>query len=346
MAVRMNRLLPLAVAASLIAQPALALENSKQFQSDTDAVVQTLNGYDQRVLRIGTQLATAGVPLCASPGFALGLAVQHPSLYAPPYRDAAARLLGVRDGPTISVIVPGSASDKAGLKVGDLIVSVDSRPVADNPPPSEASFAASDAAASAIDAGLNDGKVTFDLRRGGQPMTIIVAGTPACRVRFDVRASGSNASANGTYVQIETNLVEKLKSDGDLAAIIAHEMSHNILGHAAILESAKGGVFAGFGRSGRLMRATEIEADRLSMYLLALAGYPLDDALQFWTKFTRSRDFGILSDRTHPGWRDRIAAMTVEAARIADLRRRGEPVRPDFTRLSETTGPRPPAQPR
>src|SRR5258708_28189588 len=42
---------------------------------------------------------------------------------------AIARVYGVQSGITISSVVPGSPADRAGLKVGDTIVSVDGKPI-------------------------------------------------------------------------------------------------------------------------------------------------------------------------------------------------------------------------
>lgn len=317
-----------------------------QERGQAEAVVAALHQMDARVLRIGVRLAEKGVPLCKSPGYATGFAVQLASQYAEPYRTAAVRLLNVGSQPTVSLVVDGSPADHAGLKIGDAIVAVDGASLGGVQASQGSSFADTEAASAAVEAALADGRLELDVVRQGRALRIAVAGVPACRARFDVRAGGSNASANGTYVQLESNLVQSLPADADLAAIIAHELAHNILGHAKVLEGTRGGLFAGFGKSGKVMRATEVAADRLSMYLLALAGYSLDDALAFWTRFGRSHDFGVLSDRTHPGWRSRVAAMRAEADRIAELRRTGAPIRPDVSLLPETNADRPPALPR
>lgn len=345
----MKSLFPKCCVAAILAVCPAADQVRAQSHTDTEAVVRTLNQLDERVLRVGVHLATQGAPLCEKPAYASGMLVQLASQYGQPYRAAAARLLGVGRVPTVTVVLPASSAERAGLRRGDQVLSADSRMLTTNigHVAKGAVFDPADAAMAAIDAALDDGEAMLEIIRGKKKSQIRLVGQPACRSRFDVRAGGSSASANGTYVQLSTDLVQSLGTDTELAAVVAHELAHNILGHPQILETVAGGLLPGFGKSGRVMRATETEADRLSMYLLALAGYSLDDALEFWERFGRAHDYGVLSDRTHPGWRDRITTMRTEAARIFDLRRRGEPIRPApaTLRSEETSEDRPQARP-
>jgi hypothetical protein len=71
------------------------------------------------------------------------------------------------------------------------------------------------------------------------------------------------------------------------------------------------GLLAGLGRNARLIRATEREADRLGVYLLARAGYDPHKALGFWL---RARAAAPASDWdfTHPPWGQRLALVEAE----------------------------------
>lgn len=60
------------------------------------------------------------------------------------------------------------------------------------------------------------------------------------------------------------------------------------------------------------MLATEIEADRLSVWLMANAGYDPSAALRFAERYGRKADLGIFSDGTHLRWRNRIKIMKAE----------------------------------
>jgi beta-barrel assembly-enhancing protease len=92
-----------------------------------------------------------------------------------------------------------------------------------------------------------------------------------------------------------------------------------VLGHRARLDAAnvKRGIGRSFGKSRKAILATEIEADRLSIWLLANAGYDPALALEFWQRYRKGRPGLLISDGTHPGWQHRIAIMTAEAEAVA-----------------------------
>ncbi len=122
------------------------------------------------------------------------------------------------------------------------------------------------------------------------------------------------------------------KEDDELAAVLAHELAHNILGHRARLDEAKvsRGMFKSVGRNARLIRETEVEADRLSIYLLDRAGYPIEGATRFWRRFGPQHGLGIFASPTHPGWKQRVATMEQEATVLAKLKEQGPRPLPPF----------------
>ena len=68
------------------------------------------------------------------------------------------------------------------------------------------------------------------------------------------------------------------------------------------------GFLGNFGSNARRIRETEIEADRLSVYLMERAGYDPAAAVRFWSRFGR-RGLNFLGSPTHPNWRRRIAVV-------------------------------------
>ena len=62
------------------------------------------------------------------------------------------------------------------------------------------------------------------------------------------------------------------------------------------------GFLGNFGRNARRIRETEVEADRLSVYLMERAGYDPEAAVRFWSRFGR-RGLNFLGSPTHPNWR-------------------------------------------
>jgi predicted Zn-dependent protease len=69
------------------------------------------------------------------------------------------------------------------------------------------------------------------------------------------------------------------------------------------------------GRNARLIRATEAEADRLSIYLMARAGFSPRAAISFWQRVRDTSRIGAGSP-THPRWAARLQSMRVECERI------------------------------
>ena len=265
----------------------------------------------------------AGVPYCRDRAWSAGMLVQTLDQYRKDLRPAAQAELGLSTRPTVTLVANGGAAEAAGVRPRDVIAAIDGHVFAEGKVDAGKSFATAEAAHDAIEAALADGSATLDVIRDGQPLRIALVPRKACRVRFDVRPGTTSiwfnrfADAGTDYVLLQSELVGRAGSDDELAAVLAHEMSHIALRHPQRLR-AKGERLK--------VRTTEIEADRLSVYLLDAAGYSPNAAIAFWTRWGAKTDLGILSDRTHPGWKKRVATIEAEAASIAAQRAAGRPV--------------------
>ncbi len=137
-----------------------------------------------------------------------------------------------------------------------------------------------------------------------------------CAANFSVVARDDMyAATDGKNIQISAALIARTRDDDELAALIAHELAHIILDHPSALKSK---------RSIARVKATERDADRLSVWLMVHAGYDPRAAVQFWTHYGPRRDKGIFNAPTHDNWKDRVARLTLEiadmqAARAADI---------------------------
>ena len=105
---------------------------------------------------------------------------------------------------------------------------------------------------------------------------------------------------------IGRKLVEAFPEEELLAAGLAHELAHNVLGHRARLEKS--------GRAWSKVKRTEREADRLSVWLLANAGYEPEASLRFFARWGPMTDLGPLSSPDHDRWKTRVKRITAEIA--------------------------------
>lgn len=300
-----------AVAAALaVAAPAVAAD------PDTAATFDALRQVDGRMAAIAYRLTTANAALCRSLAPTPGWAIHSLGQYDPALRDQARASFGFETPISVEAVVPGSAAAKAGVRAGDSIVSVDGRPIGSGAPGKDASSAARDAAVDQI-AGLPaDRPLAVELMREGRTRTVTIPASPGCRSAFEVLLGpGMTASADGRIVQIGVRFFERYNDD-EVAVVVAHELSHNILRHAARLEAAgvKRGLLSEVGRNGRLFRLTEDQADLLGAYLLRNAGYDPQIAVRFWREHGGDVDGGLFRSRTHPSSSARAKALETAIA--------------------------------
>lgn len=284
------------------------------------AAIRALADQDLRVATVGYRLARAAGPaFCTGQQLSTGgLVIQDAAQYAGSSRDDARLALGLGDGPTIVGIVAGR---RGALQVGDAILSVNGVPVPAKPPSDPYARVAQ------VEDGLESspgGAATLDIRRGAASLRVVVPSTPGCRSRFQIVRGGIGATqADGRYVQISDRMMALAPTDDMLAAVLAHELSHNILRHQALKTKSK---------------QAEYEADRLSVWLVARAGYDLAAVLPFWEALRRRTDYGILADGTHPGWRKRIAALTAALAEVRVQKAAGQDLVPTAQQSTSQPG--------
>jgi beta-barrel assembly-enhancing protease len=272
---------------------------------------QALAAQDVRLLNVGFRLAQANAEFCTettrNPGFILQDIKQYPD------QDVAGKAFLFRRPISIAALAKDGPAILAGIKMGDGLVTINGTSIA-YPKESEKSrpsvkrlLAANDM----IDRVLKAGgplKLMMQTERGTQEFTINPQAICTSRFYVDPK-SQKDAGADGEQVRITSGFMEYLADDRELAALVAHEISHNILGHRPYLKGIKQG-------KTQAIRATEIEADRLSVWLMANAGYDPHAAIRFWQHYGPKQDLGILNAPTHPSWRKRIQLLETEIAEM------------------------------
>ena len=302
-------------------------------QRDTaEQALLAMRALDRRVATVGHRLAVATLDLCATRAWLPGFAVHDLSQYGADFRPAAIRAFGLDAGPGVLALAAGGPAERAGLRADDILLALDGQPPPRGPPRRDRSFDAVELILAALDRAFADGSAEVEVRRGGARLTISIRAEQGCASRFQLIPGQSlNARADGRYVQVTAAIAEYVQDDAELAAVLAHEFAHNVLGHRVRLDEAQvaRGFFGNFGRNARRIRETEVEADRLSVYLLERAGYDPEAAVRFWSRFGR-RGLNFLGSPTHPDWRRRIEILQSEIQAIREARAAGRVPAPSF----------------
>lgn len=297
---------------------------------------------DLRVAQVGERLAMANAALCQETRSRTGLILHDMAQYAPAFRDAAVKSFGFERAIAVEAVVPGSPADRAGVVQDAGLIAFDGEPIASEEGKDEP-FSRMDRVLDREEALGADGTLLLTLVKDGRINQVRIATEKGCRSRFQIVLEGAlNASADGTYVQIDGRMVDSAANNHELAALLAHELAHNILEHPRRLTEAgvKRGLGGWFGRSAGLIRATETEADRLSLYLMANAGYDPQVAVTFWNRLSADTSMGFLSAPTHPGRKRRVAQLREELG-VLDRQREqsspGQPLKPTFLKLQASS---------
>lgn len=300
--------------------------------SESDTLIE-LRDADLRLAAIANRLIIANAPLCDRKMPATGMLIHAMDQYSPAARAAARSFLGLETPVAVEGVVPGSPADRAGIQVGDGIKAINGRSV--NAHSDEQSSATRDATEKLIASLPLAVPITLVLQRGGQHVQKELRALPACRIRFEVIwGSKVPALTDGDTIQISNKFMTNW-TDEDLAAIFAHELAHTVLEHRSRLEAAgvKNGVLGGLGRSGRLNRQTEDEADQLSIHLLHNASLEPEAAVRFWQKLAGQSGWRLHLRHSAPA--ARAKAMSAELKHLPDkgatsipaiLKRRNEPL--------------------
>ena len=258
-----------------------------------DPSLTRLRAEDARLATIGWRLQTANAGRC--PGqHVIGITVDALSQYP---RDVQAKL-ALTDRPGVAAVAQGSAAERATLKAGDILMSINRQPTPVVTP--KAGYAPIGATETMLDKAADGKAILLEIQREGVAKTVELTPDAGCASHIQIIPGRSiNAQADGRYVQINAAMLDFVANDDELATIVAHELAHNISRHIALKTPSK---------------QSEYEADRLGVALMVRAGFNIDAVVPFWTRFEKRTNAGIFADGTHPSSKKRLAAVAAAVA--------------------------------
>ena len=275
-----------------------------------------------RLYRVAAPLLVKNPELCkGNARKLLGFTAKNKYSFTPEFTDAAERSFGLGERLHVMSVLAGSGAANAGVRSGDVLVSVEDKPMPQGPN--------AERVAAGILGPLVNGRdrVRLALQRNGANLNPTVPLTLACAFGIELgNADNINAYSDGHRVMVTRGMMNVARSDGELAAVIAREMAHSALNHANRLRMSAtlGSIIDNLirvhpdmttmaGTAGVKPFAQDVDAaaDTLSLYMLARAGYDVDVAKNFWQRLATQYPASVLTGYTaiHPATAFRMSVM-------------------------------------
>ncbi|MDQ3124414.1 MAG: M48 family metallopeptidase, partial [Pseudomonadota bacterium] len=247
-----------------------------------------LTDLDQRVASVGYRLSTANAELCPAVRNSAGWLLHAASQYSPELRPYAETRFGLDgDLPGLLAVPEGSAAAIAGLRRGDLLLSVNGEALTRGVTRRAAAFEGVEANIQTLDVALAAGPIDIAFRREGNDQTARIMPQRACG--YDVQLDPSdelNARADGKRLFITTAMAGFTATDDELALVLGHELAHHVLGHRGWHEAeTRGRQTQTVPALSATAGGAERQADRAGLYLAARAGFDSSIGAAFWRRF-------------------------------------------------------------
>lgn len=252
----------------------------------------------------------------------------------------------------VRYVISGSAAAKAGLKPMDKIVTIFGLAA---PNTTDAKGDYEEILEENLTSSALGQPVEIQIERKGKLKTLTLKPDNVCPYDLKIAQDDPdiNAYADGEDIYLTLPMIDYMQGELELAAVMAHELAHNTLGHSeskefnAAIGALAGGIIDGLSNNMSGSNANlgaelgskvyskdfEFEADYLSVYYVARAGYNYKQMSTMQKKLAaRYKDSIYFSSDTHPKPQERSALM-IEAAKEIDMKKNfKEPLLPDFAK--------------
>ena len=307
----------------------------------------------QSFVPIGIDILYKASDLCETEDIIFGIGIDVATRYDAPesIREGINKSLNLTDSLKIVAIGIDSPGYRSGLKVGDEIIKINGK---DAPSGEKAIFDFYKYVSK-----KNESNISLKIMRDGNEKDFSILTESRCRFNYaiDLDNNTFNAYADGNNIVFSLRMAKWLLQDEIGAAMVfAHELGHNANHHVADkIQNANTGALVGLllgiaiGANpadamdlGANIGATsysidyENEADYLSIYILALAGYDISKAPNFWRRFAVEVPNSIYSGGgTHPSTSERFVRLETYVKEVQDQIDKGLKPMPKYKKHKE-----------
>jgi membrane-associated protease RseP (regulator of RpoE activity) len=269
-----------------------------------EALASTLEK-ERRIFRIGEKLRRSGVDLCPEERRLIWgvITATERELVSLGLATWKSRRHTARDV-EILWVEPGSPADRAGLAVGDVIVSFDGQRLKKSTELYRRIH------------GEDRRTLSVSLRRGDTEHIVSMPLVLGCFAAAGLWLSDEvNAYKTPHGVYATAGLLRVATSDDELAVILGHEFGHGIL-------------------KTKSKPHYEADADYIGLYLAARAGYDIEAGPGAWRRWAIRNPYGLTHSknprfRTHPHTQTRVLSLQATIREIREKQAAGLPLEPE-----------------
>ncbi|MEA5098339.1 MAG: M48 family metallopeptidase [Burkholderiaceae bacterium] len=292
--------------------------------------LRTIAAMQERLDHVSGPMLLANANICKKQARSLlGFTAKNRYSYSEGMADAARAALGLGEPLQVTAVMAGSGAESVGLRKGDALIAAGNKPLP------QGKNAENDAPAVLAPFVLGQTSVKLTIQRDGKNENLSVPLTRACAFRVELGNTDSvDMYADGRRIMVTRGMLNFVRSDEELAYVIAKGMVHNLLLHPQKLQTAKASsdiinnlmqVHPDAGKLPALKPvppAMDTLADRLSLVVVARAGLGIDGAPAFWKRLATQHpadEAGGFTAR-HSATVQRIAAMEKAITQIKSVR--------------------------
>lgn len=301
------------------ASPAPAVRAA--FESAQIQTLRALTTQQDRLYRVAAPLLVSNAPLCKGNARNLiGFSAKNKYSYSEDYVQAA-QALGLGEQLQVTGVLTNSGASRAGVLRGDILTAVEDKQMP------QGANAERQAAAILGPLVSSRSSVKLGLSRNNKPLAVNVPLTLACGFGIEFgNVDNVNAYSDGRRVLVTRGMLNFVRSDSELAYVLAKELAHNALRHPTRqrMTATVGGIIDnltrvtpdvstlnGTGGVKPMPQELDAAADTVALYMLARAGYNIDGANAFWQRLATQYPVTVLNGYTaiHPATAYRLTAI-------------------------------------